>query len=386
MRHFQVLLVDDEGPLLDELYERLIWSDIGVTLASNGLDALAILEARPDITVVLSDVRMPFMDGTMLAQRVLSSRSDAVAVEVTLMTGHGWRDIIPGSARIDIFDVLHKPMELDNVLDVVQRSHAKALARRAAHLDRLDVHGLAPAGDEADRGTESVHPSAAARRVSDALRCSLVPMLSLPFMLDLRGDIAASLPGGALESLRQGGRRLSEMADDLRAWLDPSGEPPHPCQPVAPNRIIEQLYERHRETARQAGCLLRPLVHSEGHIMTNADALICCLGRLVGNAIRAAPQDGLISLSATDRGPDHVQFRVRDSGGGMTEDELGAAWQPFQSLNRPGQRDIRLGLGIPLAARTAQSLGGRLAIESAPGVGTGAVVDVRRAPVLGREA
>ena len=98
------------------------------------------------------------------------------------------------------------------------------------------------------------------------------------------------------------------------------------------------------------------------------------------NAVAATPPGGRVDLAARAEGPGCVAFAIHDRGHGMTVEELDVAKLPFRqrdmSLTRRGDG---LGLGLPLANRVAERLGGRLEIESAPGAGTTArIVRPRR--------
>nr|GFD00082.1 putative two-component response regulator ARR21 [Tanacetum cinerariifolium] len=64
-----VLVVDDEPKLCDLLASALGQNDIHVFTAGNGLHALAVLE-REDIDLVISDWRMPGMDGPQLLSEI----------------------------------------------------------------------------------------------------------------------------------------------------------------------------------------------------------------------------------------------------------------------------------------------------------------------------
>ena len=68
---FTILIVDDEAEIRDGLAS-LDWQSIGFEIAgvgAHGLEALALMEERP-VDVILTDIRMPFMDGIQLLDAV----------------------------------------------------------------------------------------------------------------------------------------------------------------------------------------------------------------------------------------------------------------------------------------------------------------------------
>jgi CheY-like chemotaxis protein len=60
---FQILIVDDESSLQEELTDFLTVHGMAVSAAGDGALALAALAADPAITVVLTDIRIPDLDG-----------------------------------------------------------------------------------------------------------------------------------------------------------------------------------------------------------------------------------------------------------------------------------------------------------------------------------
>jgi signal transduction histidine kinase len=90
---------------------------------------------------------------------------------------------------------------------------------------------------------------------------------------------------------------------------------------------------------------------------------------LVSNAIKFTDAGGqvIVSTAVTDRG--EVAFRVRDTGIGMTEQEVEAALEPFRQLATSRRRG-GTGLGLPLTKALVEANRGALQIASHPNEGT----------------
>jgi signal transduction histidine kinase len=75
-----------------------------------------------------------------------------------------------------------------------------------------------------------------------------------------------------------------------------------------------------------------------------------------------------------------VQFAVRDSGIGVAPADQDRIFDDYAQIDGPIQRRVRgTGLGLPLVRKLARLLGGRVQLESAPGVGSTFTVVIPRA-------
>lgn len=113
-------------------------------------------------------------------------------------------------------------------------------------------------------------------------------------------------------------------------------------------------------------------------VRVRRESLELVLSSLVANAAEAIPpgRAGRIELSA-GRAGDRVRIAVRDDGEGMPPDVLRRAFDPFFTTKPAGGG---AGLGLPVARGIVEASGGSLRLESAPGAGTKAVVELPEAP------
>ncbi|WP_297839638.1 sigma-54 dependent transcriptional regulator [Pseudomonas sp.] len=106
-----VLVVDDEPKLCDLLASALSQGEIQVFTAGNGLHALAVLE-REEIDLVISDWRMPGMDGPQLLAEI---KSRYPGLPVIVMTAYSTVKNAVQSMRNGAFDYISKPFDIDEL-------------------------------------------------------------------------------------------------------------------------------------------------------------------------------------------------------------------------------------------------------------------------------
>lgn len=120
-----ILLVDDEADIRDILGITL--SDFGyqVIAVDNGEKAFQIFcELNPPI--VLTDIKMPGMDGITLLQKIKSIGPEA---EVIMITGHGDMDLAIRSLRYEASGFITKPINVDSLEVALKRACDKILMR-----------------------------------------------------------------------------------------------------------------------------------------------------------------------------------------------------------------------------------------------------------------
>jgi signal transduction histidine kinase len=120
-----ILIVDDEEGIRKVL--RIALSDMGydVLTAENGAAALRIFgDVRPPI--VLTDIKMPEMDGIELLRRL---KQQSPETEVILITGHGDLDLAVKSVKYEATDFVTKPIN-DEVLEIALNRAQERIALR----------------------------------------------------------------------------------------------------------------------------------------------------------------------------------------------------------------------------------------------------------------
>jgi response regulator RpfG family c-di-GMP phosphodiesterase len=140
----QVLCVDDEPRVVEGLAQ-LLRRDFDVKSAATPADALQKVNELKDLAVVVSDMRMPGMDGATLLHEVMLRRPDVTRI---LLTGEANRDsAIRAVNQGQIFRFLTKPCPIDELKAAIEAGviqHRLTLAERAVLQETLIgcIHAL----------------------------------------------------------------------------------------------------------------------------------------------------------------------------------------------------------------------------------------------------
>lgn len=134
-----ILVVDDEPVVAEQLAQGLAAHGMRTGFVHNAADAMARLDAEPAIGVVVTDIRMPGGDGLGLAQRILSQRSGAAAVEVIIITGHATIEDATAAVRTGVTDFLRKPFRLAEAVQAVTKAMGRVVTHRQQASERAAV-------------------------------------------------------------------------------------------------------------------------------------------------------------------------------------------------------------------------------------------------------
>ena len=109
----RVLVVDDEESLRHLLTVILSRAGYQVVTARDGAEALELLEADPELRLVLCDVRMPRLDGLRFLDRLGQRRS---RIHTVVMSAYGSMDLALEAMKRGAYDYINKPFKPDEIL------------------------------------------------------------------------------------------------------------------------------------------------------------------------------------------------------------------------------------------------------------------------------
>jgi len=372
-----VLVVDDnaenralaQATLEDEGYE--------VRLAPDGEEALAAL-ARQAVDCVVMDVRMPRLDGIATCQRLRSLPGNET-VAVVFVTAQRDVEVFDRAVSAGGDDFLTKPYRPDELVLRVQT--AVRLRRLAAERTEL-VSELRKQRDRLQR-LELQREQLIGFLVHDLKN----PVNVIGLQAELlhrwadRPDkvhMGASRIAAEKESLLRMITNILDIgrADEDRLSVD--------LADVDVRDLCQGVAAEFRDRASMGGVRLTtpesPLV-----VRADPDLIKRILANLIDNALRHAPEDSTVAISAAVEGPE-IELAVRDEGPGIPG-EMGEAI--FDRFVRGGARSDRAnrGLGLAFCKVAVAAQGGRIWVENAhPGarfrmrIPRGAVHDRQDAP------
>lgn len=126
-----ILVVDNEPLVVEELVEYLQAKGYSCVGATAPIDAINTFKSTPTVNVVLSDFQMPGMTGVQLVEMLKAVADPGRLFEAIIFTGNAEKDDVISALRAGVADYYQKPVDLEILLDGLERITAK-LEQRAA--------------------------------------------------------------------------------------------------------------------------------------------------------------------------------------------------------------------------------------------------------------
>ena len=117
---YRIILVDDEEEVRQSIIRKIDWTGAGFCVvgdAENGEEALEKVEAlEPDL--ILTDIRMPFMDGLSLAERV---RQKYPSVKIVIFSGYDDFEYAKQAIKLNVTEYILKPVNVEELTAILKR-------------------------------------------------------------------------------------------------------------------------------------------------------------------------------------------------------------------------------------------------------------------------
>ena len=137
----KVIIADDEIQIRKGLRMKVDWEEEGFQIAgeaSNGKEVLELL-GKMDIDLVLTDMRMPIMDGLELAKRC---QQEFPNVKVIVLSGYSDFELVRGSMKEGVKDYLLKPVAPDELVEALQKIRKEIETERQKQVETAQMRQL----------------------------------------------------------------------------------------------------------------------------------------------------------------------------------------------------------------------------------------------------
>ena len=342
-----ILVVDDEmGPR--ESLKMILNPYYNVLIADRGAQAIEMLK-RHQVDLVTLDLKMPGLTGINVLEKVKAHDPD---IEAIIITGYGSLDTAIEGLRLGAFDYISKPFDVNHILSLVRRG----LERRTAKAKLRQVK------------------SDFLSNVSHELRTPLSVVVGFVYLLlnQVIGKLSDEQQK-ILETVYRNSEELLELIDNV-LWMTSlnAGDANASVEKFDARDLVKESVDRHEKIIRDKGLQLNVQFANGDLSMVNDRAKVERVFQNIFNNSVKFTTAGEITIrvgSSADRAS--MDFEIIDTGVGIEQNKIDTIFEPFHQADNSSQRAFSgLGIGLTVARRMADLVGGKLSITSNLNVGT----------------
>lgn len=367
-RKERVLVVDDEEAVREMVGRVIELMGHEVITANNGKQALDLLRSA-SFTILVTDIKMPDMDGVELTK---VARSEFPDLQIICMTGHAgsysYTDVVSQGAS----DYITKPFSIDEM---------KAKLNRVIREKTL-IQDLRKKSMELERANQELKrldqlKSTFISSVSHELRTPLTVIKEF-ISLMLEGHVG-SLSDDQREYLGIAQKNILRLTNLIETLLDfsriESGKGLKlKFEPVRLTEVVEDGLLTLAQQAEGKQIRIENLLEPDlPLLLIDRNRVIEVIINLVGNGIKFTPPGGRIRIETKglteDRG--YLRVAVSDTGVGIASEDLPRIFDRFYQGQRTEGGMIKgTGLGLAITKEVIEGHGGTIYAESKVGTGT----------------
>jgi len=342
-----ILVVDDEmGPR--ESLKMILNPHYNVYTADRGAQAVEMLKQHP-VDLVTLDLKMPGFSGINVLEKVKQHDPD---IEAIIITGYGSLDTAIEGLRLGAFDYISKPFDVNHILALVRRG----LERRNAKAQLRQVK------------------SDFLSNISHELRTPLSVVVGFVYLLlnQVIGKLTEDQQK-VLETVYRNSEELLELIDNV-LWMTSlnAGDAQATLEKFDARDLVNETIKRFEKSLREKGLRLDvQMTDGEVSVVSDRAKVERVFHNVFNNAVKFTSEGEITVKVHPSARRDSVEFEVIDTGIGIDESKIDTIFEPFHQADNSMQRSYSgLGIGLTVARRMAELVGGKLAISSKPGVGT----------------
>jgi PAS domain S-box-containing protein len=290
--------------------------------------------------------------------------------------------VMAGSQPIGVMefysrDVGEPDEEQLRIMDAIGRQVGQYLRRSDSEARSLELE------------TASSNKSQFLANMSHELRTPLNAIIGYSELL--MEDIADDAAQADLRKIHSSGKHLLELINDVLdlSKIEAGKMELHPEDfPVAP--LVNEVAETVRPTAEKNGNRVVVSCAADlGTVHADLTRVRQALLNLASNAVKFT-RDGTITITGTRyRIPGHetIMLEVKDSGIGMTAEQVGKLFRDFQQADASTTRKYGgTGLGLAISRRICRMMGGDIVVQSVPGAGSTFTIQLPCGPASAAQA
>ncbi len=209
-------------------------------------------------------------------------------------------------------------------------------------------------------------------QMSHELRTPLNAVLGFAQVMESGSPLPTPAQKRSLDQILKAGWYLLELINEILdlAQIE-SGRLTLSREPVSLNQVMLECQAMIEPQAQRRGIRMTfPRFHTPYFVLADRTRVKQVLINLLFNAIKYNRPGGTVAVDCMPSPPNSIRISVRDTGEGLSPDKLAQLFQPFNRLGKEAGIEEGTGIGLVVAKRLIELMGGIIGVDSIVGTGT----------------
>ena len=208
--------------------------------------------------------------------------------------------------------------------------------------------------------------------MSHELRSPLNAILGFAQLMDSDATPATPSQKGSIDEILRAGWYLLELINEILdlAQIE-SGRLSLSKEPTSVADVLRECQAMIEPQAQTRGITMTfPQFHTPCYVQADRTRLKQVVINLLSNATKYNKAGGTVVVDCDGSTADRIRLNVRDTGAGLTPEQLAQLFEPFNRLGQERGAEQGTGIGLVMSKRLVELMGGVLGVESSVGVGS----------------
>lgn len=385
-----VQIIDDHADTTIELADLLSGSGYSVIAETDPIRGLAEFQSRKDIDVIVTDLRMPGMNGIEFAFKIREANPD---VPIIFISGNAEKDHVIAALRLQAIEFLEKPVDTHQLLGVVEKSaqislgnRSRAAGRAKARMDtQILHHKVVCAENEIQCLNQKIKSLTDIKKkfmenVNHELRTPLNAVIGALDILVDDCDYNSPTTRQFTEIAHEHAKTLSRMIEELLELAGQGTMEKLKLTACRPREVVEMAVGACRSLAAEKCNIVHIIDRSDNTALLLADTMRAARAteNILNNAIKFSPSGSrtTIEIHSYEK---VMTIDIQDTGKGMTQNQLDEISSDAPDIIIPADPFTNgAGIGLPFSKKLMNDQGGLLNIKSTLNAGTTVRLTFRR--------
>jgi PAS domain S-box-containing protein len=208
--------------------------------------------------------------------------------------------------------------------------------------------------------------------MSHELRSPLNAILGFAQLMESDSQPPTPAQTESIAQILQAGWHLLTLIDEILDLAKvESGQVPLSREPVSLAEVMLECQGMLEPQAQQRHVqMFFPRFESQVFVSADRTRVKQVLINLLSNAIKYNLREGTVVVTCAENTPGRIRVRIGDTGAGLSPEQLPQLFQAFHRLGQEGGGEEGTGIGLVVAKRLVELMGGAIGVESTVGVGS----------------